>query len=315
MATEVIGPADAGVVAHRISWGALFAGAFAAIASWALLSVLGMAIGLSTVDQGQAGTLRFAGVFSGWWGAVSALVALFVGGLVAARASGTSSRGAGALHGFVTWALTAVAGAWLVVSLAGSLMGGLLSAGKVAVQAGGAAVGAATQAGGKVTQALGLDADDAVAPINQRLQAEGRPTITAQQLQAAAGEAVKQAASTGRIDREQLVQALSTQTNLSRDDAEALADRVQAQLQERRSQATAAISSAKEKAAAGATRAADVTAKAMWGAFVALLLGLIAAVGGGLVGVRRVRVIVRRAPVPEPEARRAPSITGREVYP
>jgi hypothetical protein len=163
---------------------------------------------------------------------------------------------------------------------------------------------------------FGIDADDALGPLNQRLQAEGRPTITAEQLRAATSSAARDAVRTGRLDREQLVGALTTQTDLSRGDAEAVADRVQAQFGRWRNQAASGFEGAKGKAEAGARKAADVSAKAMWGVFFALIFGLATAIAGGVLGARPLAIPLRPRPTREPERDldRGP-LTGREVYP
>src|SRR5262245_58582769 len=101
----------------RISWGALFAGAVASLGVLILLYALGMALGLSTVNPDQRDTLRASGIFTGVWGLITPLIALFVGGWVAGRSVGPTSRLGGGLHGLLVWSLTAFAGAWLVATL------------------------------------------------------------------------------------------------------------------------------------------------------------------------------------------------------
>jgi hypothetical protein len=103
----------------RISWGALFAGAFAALGVWILLYALGVALGLSTVNPNDPGSVRGSGIFTGAWGLITPLIALFIGGLVAARSSGPNARVGGGMHGLVVWSLTAVGGVWLIANLFG----------------------------------------------------------------------------------------------------------------------------------------------------------------------------------------------------
>src|SRR6185312_15472416 len=91
--------ADGGAAHPRVSWGAVFAGAVAAVGLWMLLYALGLAIGASTLNVQNAESAKSTGIFTGVWGAVAPLVALFVGGLVAGRGAGVASRGDGALHG------------------------------------------------------------------------------------------------------------------------------------------------------------------------------------------------------------------------
>ena len=113
-----------------MSWGALFAGAVAALGVWVLLYALGLALGLSTVDPSDTDTIRRTGVFTGLWGLFTPLVALFIGGLVAGRSAGPLRRGSGALHGLIVWSLTALGGLVLVVNMFGGALGSAVSVGK-----------------------------------------------------------------------------------------------------------------------------------------------------------------------------------------
>jgi hypothetical protein len=113
----------------HVSWGALFAGAIAALGVWVLLYSLGLALGLSTVDPNDTDTVRRTGIFTGLWGLVAPLVALFIGGLVAGRSAGPLRRGSGALHGLIVWSLTALGGLVLVANMFGGALGSAVSVG------------------------------------------------------------------------------------------------------------------------------------------------------------------------------------------
>ena len=80
----------------RVRWGPILAGLFAAMSVLIVLSVLGLAVGLSNVDAGDR-PANF-GIGAGIWGAVSALLAFFFGGWMAARTSAVRV-GNGALQG------------------------------------------------------------------------------------------------------------------------------------------------------------------------------------------------------------------------
>jgi hypothetical protein len=267
----------------RISWGAIFGGAVAGLAIWMLLYTLGLALGLSTVDPENPGSLRSSGLFTGVWSAITPLIALFVGGWVASQAAGVLDRKSGAIHGLVMWGLTLLLGAALTFTALGSIVGGLASVGKSAVQAGGGALSGLAGQAGQGAGAFGIDADDALGPVNQRLQSEGKPPVTADQLQAATRDVVQDAVRQGRLDRSLLVSALSRNTALAPADAEEVATRLEGQW----NQARARAGELTDRAQAGALQAADATGKAFWGVFAALLLGMVAAVGGSLVGVQR----------------------------
>jgi hypothetical protein len=276
----------------RLSWGAIFGGTVAALSLWVLLYSLGLALGLSTVEPDDPGSVRSSGIFTGVYGLIAPLIALFVGGLVVGRVSGVFEKGSDLIHGLLMWGMTTLLGTWLVITLLGSLVSGVASAGKAAVAAGGAAAGALSEGvegASGLSAAVGVDAEDALTPINRRLRAEGKPAITAAQLQGTIRQAVQQSISQGRVDRNTLVQSIAQNTALNQRDAEELAGRLETKLNETRAQLSERAKSAGRTAQAGALRAADATGKAFWGVFGALLLGLAAAMVGARVGLNRGR--------------------------
>ena len=295
----------------RLSWGAIFGGAVTALGLWVLLYAFGLAIGLSSLDPANLSSARSSGIFTGVWALIAPLVALFVGGWVAARGSSITTRGHGATHGLVMWGLTTLLGASMVALVMSAIVGGVVSVGKAAVTAGGDALGAAASGSGSAAKWLGIDANDALGPINERLSAEGKPTITAEQLQAGTRDVAQTAIREGRLDRETLVAAIVQNTGLSRADAEQIGDRIEAKYQGASAQVQSGLQAAGQKAEAGALKAGDATGKAFWGMFGALLLGLIAAIAGGAVGAPGVPGRLRRERATRPGA----FVTPREVHP
>jgi hypothetical protein len=93
-----------------LRWSAVFAGAAISVALWVLLQILGMGIGLATIDIDNAGSLRSVGIGTTVWTLAAPVIAMFIGGLIAGRLCTTYSRSVAAYHGFVVWALTAVFG-------------------------------------------------------------------------------------------------------------------------------------------------------------------------------------------------------------
>ena len=117
------------VYLRRTSWGAIFAGAVIAIVTHMMLSLLGAGIGLVTMgnepqNQPSAGALSTA---AGVWMAISALISLFIGGLVAGRLSGVALPMEGILHGLAVWAVTTLFSIYIITTSAASLAGGALS--------------------------------------------------------------------------------------------------------------------------------------------------------------------------------------------
>lgn len=92
---DVVTPVD------RVRWGPVIAGLFAALATLAALTILGLAIGAAAFDPGA--TASSFGLGAGIWGAVSVLLAFFVGGWLAARTAAVAGRGNGLLNGAMVW--------------------------------------------------------------------------------------------------------------------------------------------------------------------------------------------------------------------
>jgi hypothetical protein len=320
--TDEVEPAAVSVLEEplraRISWGAVFGGAFSALGLWLLLYAFGLAVGLSSVDPNNPGSLRGSGIFTGIWGALAPLIALFIGGLVAGRLAGVFARGFGALHGLVMWGLVGVAGMFMVVAVVSSAVTGAAALGKTVARGGGRIIEDVTEGVAGGAAGLDLDWNSALGPVNRRLVAAGRPTVTAGELRAAAKDAVESSMSTGRFDRAAFENALAQNTALSRSDAEEVAQQVETQFNDLRARVTERVRAAAVRARTGALRAADATGKAFWGVFGALFLGLCAAIVGGAMGVPRLalrREVVRgpRTVVQPPP--RGPILPPREAYP
>jgi hypothetical protein len=113
-------------------WSAVFAGATVSIALWVLFQVLGMGIGLAAIHIDDAGSLRDVGIGTTIWTLVAPLVAMFIGGAIAGRLSGSGSRGVGAMHGLVMWGLTSLLGILATVATVSALAEGALHTGAVA---------------------------------------------------------------------------------------------------------------------------------------------------------------------------------------
>jgi hypothetical protein len=107
----------------RVRWGPILAGVMTALTSLVLLSLLGLAIGLTTVNAGtvaaQGGPPREVGQGAAIWGALTGIVAFLMGGYVAGRTAAVFSRGWGALNGF----LVVVVAVPVLVSIAGQGFG------------------------------------------------------------------------------------------------------------------------------------------------------------------------------------------------
>jgi hypothetical protein len=295
---------------NRLSWGALFGGVAVSLGVWMLLYVFGLAIGLTSIDPNNPSSLKGAGIGTGIWALIAPLIALFIGGMVTSRVAGLIDRTSGGIHGAVLWGLTSIAGFFVLTSVLSTLLGGAMKLGGEAVSA--AAHGVSAAAGKADTgslQALGIDANDLLGPVNQRLRAAGKPPVTADQLQAASKDVIGTAVREGRFDRELLVTSIAQNTALSRADAEDIAGRVETQFNARKGQFEQKAQNVGQNVQTGALKAAESTGKVFWGLSGVLFLGFISAVLGAMTGVgKRQRAAATRAL--ELRGR-----TEREVYP
>lgn len=157
----VVSPASAA----RISWGAVIAGTLLTLALMFMLNLLGLSLGLTQInpqygeDSASAGQLATGAAV---WIMVSNLIALFIGGWLAAYFAGIPDNTDGLLHGLMVWALSGIVTVLFVMSGIGRLMSGFAGlvsnsvnlagamAGGAANVAGGVVGGAANVAGGVV---------------------------------------------------------------------------------------------------------------------------------------------------------------------
>jgi hypothetical protein len=257
---------------NRVSWGAIFAGVALALVVQVLLSLLGIGIGIATLDPHSAdnpspSSFSIAG---GIWYLVSGLIAAFVGGLIASRMSGKTDPAAGALHGLTTWAFTTLLVLYLLTTTVGSLAGGVFSG--VANAIGGLGQSVSQAAAPVLANANPLDA------IDRGIRSSGTDP---EALRNAASDAVR-ALVTGdesqKADaREKAAAALAAARNVPIEQAKTQIAQLETQYNEQ-------VQKAKKMAEDAAAAAATVISTGALLAFVALVLGAVAGWFGGKVG-------------------------------
>jgi hypothetical protein len=243
----------------KISWGGVFAGVLVAVGLLFLLGALGVAVGISAADPGQtqASTL---GAGAGIWTGLSLLVALFVGGMVATRTGAITDGTTGFVEGALVWVVSML----LVVYLASS---------GVSMIAGTASrlVGGATQAASSVMQGGGanLDMSGSVDQIIQRLN----DPKTAQQIASATG--MQQGEVQGALS------STAQRVQQNRNDPTKAAAEARAGMGElmQKAKSSGALEQKAEQVQPQASRAAWIT-------FGALVLSLVAALIGAMIGRR-----------------------------
>jgi len=110
----------------RVRWGPIWAGLLAAFFTLLVLSLLGLAIGASTVNAGQAaqGSVnQNAGQYSAIWAGITAILAFLVGGYVAGRTAAVHERGWAALNGALVFLLALPILLWLASQGLGAIIG------------------------------------------------------------------------------------------------------------------------------------------------------------------------------------------------
>lgn len=101
------GPVNVAVGAERqdgVRWGPIWAGLLTALTTFLLLELLFHALGWLTLDPGENSEGDSRALVTG----ILALVAFFLGGLVAGATAIWKGLGSGLLHGFMVWALGVV---------------------------------------------------------------------------------------------------------------------------------------------------------------------------------------------------------------
>jgi hypothetical protein len=163
----------------RVRWSAILAGLFTTISTFILLSILGLAIGASAFNPGD--DLSNFGTGAGIWNAVSALIAFFVGGWIAARASAVHGRGNGALNGAMVWIVMIPLALYLVSSGIGATLralGGVAATGlQVAAPAVGEAAAGVANLPGVTVQSVQATAEAAGAALTEP---DAQATVQAQ---------------------------------------------------------------------------------------------------------------------------------------
>jgi len=111
----------------RVRWGPIIGGLATAMTSMLILSLLGLAVGLTSVNAGDAAATgsvpNNAGAMAAIWGAVTAIISFFIGGFVAGRTASVFSRGWGALNGAMVFLIGVPIMLWLASQGLGALIG------------------------------------------------------------------------------------------------------------------------------------------------------------------------------------------------
>jgi hypothetical protein len=211
---------------------------------------------------------------------VSNLIALIIGGYVAARLSGMPLRGDGIIHGVLTWAVTLLITVYLLTTGVGSLVGGAFNVVGNAVSTLGQGV---AQAVPPALEAAGVSPEQIQQQADELLRPEQPGQLNPDQARTELTDMLRQMV-TG--SEQEAAQARQRATDLIAQRAGISPE----QANQRIEQMTAEVKRRADEAKAQATQAADATASAassasIW-AFVAFVLGAAAGAWGGAMGTR-----------------------------
>lgn len=305
------------VPVKRISWGSVFAGVAVATVAELLFALLGLAIGLSTVDPTRE-TYPFSGLGIGaaaWW-VVSSLISLFLGGWIAGRLAGMPRRFDGAVHGVLTWAIATFLMIYFLGTALGNLIGGAMtlvrSGVSAAAQAASAAVPEGTGAGARA--ASGAVGDSIRREAQQLLRQSEQPALQPEALRRRLGNISDEAAraamaaagnpqEAGRImdsvlglvlnearpvaaaaNRDAAVNILVARTGMDRAQAQQVVDNWIAAARQASGTVSNTVDSAKQQARRIGEDVAHGVAQASFWSFLVILLGGVCAGGGGIIG-------------------------------
>ena len=308
----------------RISWSAVFAGVLVAIVTQMLLTLLGIGIGLGTIDPLQErNPVAGLGIGSAIWYIISSLISLFIGGWIAGRLASAPRRFDGIIHGVLTWCLVTLLTIYFLTTTLGSLIGG---AGKLVgglVSTAGSAVASAAPGIGNTVQgqlkANGINLDqidfsDLKNEVNKTLRQTGDANLNPNAIERKADQAGDQAASAaGRaasnpqaadeiagglfsrlfkqgqstvnsVDREDAVNVLMKRTGKSRAESEQTVDNWISTYKQAAAKFEQAKKEAEIKTREVADQAASAASKAALFGFIGLLIGVASAGYGAKMG-------------------------------
>ncbi|HWK64205.1 MAG TPA: PhnA-like protein [Rhizobiaceae bacterium] len=277
--TAITPAEDARTIAlNRISWGAVLAGVVLALVVQLLLNLLGIGIGVATLDPGSADNpaARTFSIAAGIWYVVAGIIAAFVGGYFASRLSGRSLKTVGALHGVTTWAVTTLVVLYLLTTAVGSLLGGVFSTVSSAV----GGLGRATATVAETAAPALTEVADPFGTIQRQI--EGTVGGNDPRAMRDAAVAAVRAAFTG--DQAQAEQARERAAQVLAQAQSIPIEQARTQIQQYEQQYRAAVDQAQQRATQAAEAATKVVSRGALFGFIALVLGAIAAWFGGSFG-------------------------------
>lgn len=305
----------------KLSWGAVFAGVLIALVFMLLLNLLGIGIGLGsinpTTEQNPMSGLGTGAII--WWVA-SNVIAIFAGGYIAAKLSGKPIRSIGVIHGLLTWCVYTLISFWLLTTALGGIISGVGSVISQTLSTVGSGVESIVggsngqnqqqdqnqaQSGlnvGQITSEIrqilrqtddpGLQPDSIEQAAEQNYQnireTLNEENLTNQDIQGILQQLINQTQNlTQKIDRNDVVNVITARTDLSEQEVNNVADVIVTNVENAQQKINQMMDQAGEEAQQVAEKAAETASSAAIWSFFALIVGMGAAIGGGAVGTTK----------------------------
>lgn len=283
------------ILINRVAWGAIIAGVVIALVTQAILNMIGLGVGMSTIDPGTGDnpSPTSLSIGAGVWFVLSGVIASFIGGWAAGRLSGTAKPQTAAWHGITAWAATTLVIFYLLGSAAGGIVGGAYSTVTSVLGGAGKALGSTAQTAVQAAAPGFANSSDPFSSIEQQMRSASGGTDPATMRDAAIA-AVRAAVTS---DPSQAEDAKNRAAELLSKAQSIPTDQAKQQVSQYQDQYKQAVAQAKEKAIQAADAAAKaVTRGALFGAL-ALILGAIAGWFGGRAGAVDPTLTDRRLPI------------------
>jgi hypothetical protein len=246
-----------------IRWSAIIGGAAIALGVWGLLQLIGLGVGLVAIDPDDATSVRPAAIGATAFSTLAPLIAMFVGGWATARLASTWDRTIAGTHALIMWGLGSVAGLAMTILVASAIGHG--------------AARMDDHAGRDVIDTRVADATDALAPINERLRADGKAQVSGEEVLAAA----RAAHDHDGYDRDDFIAKVDKLTALDKADATRVVDQLGS-----RAPGLVAVAATPTPAEHDAMFAANRAGKGMLALGISMLLSVVTALAGALIAMR-----------------------------
>ncbi|MXP49962.1 hypothetical protein FD733_12820 [Pantoea sp. Eser] len=316
--TETLATGPAGLPLKRISWSAVFAGVTCALIVHIILTLLGTAIGATSVDpMKEQNPLDVLGTGALVWTAIEMLVAMAAGSYVAGRLA----QREGALHGLLMFGLSTIFTLYLAIALASSVLGGAMNIVGSGFQALGSGISAAapsvTQMAKDKLQESNINLDDLQNELETTLRQTGKPELQPENLKQDANNeaqnAENQANNTANhhpqtadtdlanwlkgvmnrhsdtlqaADRDVLKNIIKARNGKSDQEVDQIVTQTEQSYQQAMQKYQEVKQQAEQKAREAVEKAAAATAKASWYALILLIIEAVLAGVMGMVGRR-----------------------------